>query len=237
MRQPTTPRVSCRASQGSSSAFTIVELLVVIAIISLLMALMVPSLEKARRRARAVACASNLRQQFIAMGSYWADYNETCFWRGADPNLEGMDWYVWGGRETGNLYWGQGGLFNSIMPRPLNAYTGKSEKLYRCPEDYAEWVWAYDVTYDSQYNACGNSYVFNSLGSPQPPHLMTGGFAGVKMSSTRNPYRTVFFLDTNIVKYPQVWHEGKGNIVLADGHQIFDFLPSSEDDAPYTWIP
>lgn len=51
-------------------AFTLIELLVVIAIIALLLAIVVPSLSKAKLYAQRVMCANNIRQQAIGVTSY-----------------------------------------------------------------------------------------------------------------------------------------------------------------------
>lgn len=57
------------------NGFTLIELLVVIAIISLLVSILLPSLNKAKELARQVTCMSNARQIGIAFEMYKADNN------------------------------------------------------------------------------------------------------------------------------------------------------------------
>jgi hypothetical protein len=96
---------------GQAQSFTRIF---VIGIIAMLIAVLLPVLSRVRQQSLAVRCAANLQQMSIAFNNYLTDAPQKKFWRSANPSLDGMDWYAYGGQEMGGANIGQAGLFNAV---------------------------------------------------------------------------------------------------------------------------
>ena len=114
-------------------AFTLVEMLLVVAILSLLIALLLPTLSKARGAAQEVQCKTQLRQvgdamqRFALDNSHYLPGSSVGGWEGANAWQK-----CWVGKE-GRVP----GSFDPPVDGPLAAYLGGggtgTKQLYRCP--------------------------------------------------------------------------------------------------------
>lgn len=73
MRRRETRKSNSTAAGEDPGGFTLIELLVVISLIALLMAVLLPALNGARKQAKAVVCQSRLRQWATILASYAQD--------------------------------------------------------------------------------------------------------------------------------------------------------------------
>ena len=99
-------------------AFTLVELLVVIGIIAVLIAILMPALNKARQQALTVKCASNLHNMGIAMTMYTQQY-------GAYPGHASL----------------VAGTTAAIWPTRLRLFTNGDQGIWHCPAQEAGFEW------------------------------------------------------------------------------------------------
>ncbi len=120
-------------------AFTLVELLVVIGIIAVLVGILLPALNKARRSAATLQCSSNMRQISTAMLQY-IQANKGKFPPSGSPPITGVYTYGWwwANELVRGKYITNGG---NIYPTPgmsTNSKRFSSNNVFRCPEGTAE---------------------------------------------------------------------------------------------------
>jgi prepilin-type N-terminal cleavage/methylation domain-containing protein/prepilin-type processing-associated H-X9-DG protein len=214
----------------SKKAFTLIELLVVIAIIALLLAVIAPALEKAKRQARFAVCQSNLHQYGIAMASYISDtemFPHPAYWLHLEridlPWNPGCSWHI-------EEYYPDGLLWPYF----------DEEKVHLCPTWYRyakDKICLYGHEPDHypvnpKYNYGMNGYLGFS-GGPFPwtpneffPELWVGGV--LKPGEVRGPSNTIVFMEENPWPIPGL------SVDFMFDNCTFPRGPSPDATPPYT---
>jgi len=135
------PLAGGRVPRAVGIAFTLIELLVVIAIISMLAAMLMPAVSRAKESGRSTACISNLRQIGIALQVY-VDSNNN--------RLPFMRDQLMGTNQPTNSLKGA----EVVLKDELG-----NTNVLRCPSDRQR-----------VFEQTGSSYAWNSLLNGQPAH-------------------------------------------------------------------
>ena len=187
------------------AAFSLIELLVVLSIISLLMAILLPSLTRARQQARSVVCWSNIRQIYLANVGY-ASENDDFYVRaafdiwGSSGAIIGGGSHRWhGAREASGVHPDPKKNTFDPLKGPLRAYLSDG-KVKQCPG-------IVKFVKDGRKNAfeagCGG-YGYNSVGVGSRSY-QHGGCDDAMRSSMKSieikrPGEKVMFTDTAFVQ-------------------------------------
>ena len=210
----------------SRVAFTLVELLVVIGIIALLISILLPSLNRARRAAQQAVCLSNLRQIAMAAYNYAVDNRGDCV-----PSAVNAGWYasdtIDGATGPAAMSWnyeyvqptGGGALVYSFKRGFLGRYLG-SDKVLECPT-----VAIMELPLDAP-NAPATSYGFALVGAKRFANIQRASETAIAGDSIQFSFTTGFSRPTQLqrtgLSQIDTFHgrhvNATGNLAFFDGH-------------------
>lgn len=187
-------------------AFSLVELLVVLAIVSLLAALTLPALARARTRAQGIVCTGQLRQLGVAVRLYATDHDD--FLPRSQHSAAAHRERPWGSALAPYL----GGH--------TEAWTQLLVTVYHCPSDTRAGAWSYGLNVyfelgpEDDYE--GKPRTWRRLGCIPRPSL-TILFAENR-SAADHLMPNFWTRPEDAVEVAHQRHAGRANYLFVDGH-------------------
>ena len=195
--------------------FTLTELLIVIAIIAILAGMLLPALNKAREKARAISCTSNLKQVLLEFQVYANDNQD--MWPVHGANSTTWSQFLYGDEALQRIKWKAKPYTycpSNKRPETANHYNTYGVKY---------WIWStpYEQRFAQTANpydtSVANCYVLrsNMIKMPSKYFFIADGNRSDEENKGVNFYR----IDNNNPQFGlALMHSTRANLGFVDGH-------------------